>query len=453
MELHHLRRRLTAAVAATALVATAVTLAAAVPATRWRTSTASGSPAPIGSRPRPPSPPPPSPTARPGRRGQRTRLPRRPRRCCPRAARCCSPSATRCPVRPPRPIDALGATDVLILGGTASVSAAVADELDETTCAVQRIAGNDRYETAAEIATSIGADSVAAVDDLTTAIDRHRPRVRRCPGRRPARHRCEGEDVLPVLLVSDDVPEATSAAIDTLGIEQVIILGGTGAVPAAVQTDLEDQTGNPAVRLAGANRYGTAVAIGEFAADTLEFPVEETILASGLDFADALAGGPLGGVRQAPLLLTDPKPAARGDRGVLRRPRRHDRDDHHARRHRRGVDSDRRATPRPRPRRPPETKTNETDRVSAGDGDEPGERIDPQTYTVTGLGSTAVDIVLLRCRDSCHRRPTARPSSQLERGRVADGTAEAAAAPDDRQHPGAHLGRERHRDQRRATPP
>ena len=149
---------------------------------------------------------------------------------------------------------------------------------------------------------------MGAVDDLQTAIVATGAQFADALAGGPLATGGEGAGVLPVLLVGDDVPAATSDAIEDLGIEQVIILGGSGAVSGLVEAELESQTGNAAVRLAGVNRFSTAVAVAEFALDTLEFPGTEALLANGLNFADALAGGPLGGVRQAPMLLTPTQP-------------------------------------------------------------------------------------------------------------------------------------------------
>jgi hypothetical protein len=69
-------------------------------------------------------------------------------------------------------------------------------------------------------------------------------------------------------------------------------------------------------RLAGADRYGTGTAIADFerapAVPTatqsggLGFDGPTAFLATGLNFADAMAGAPLAGGAGDPILLTDP---------------------------------------------------------------------------------------------------------------------------------------------------
>jgi putative cell wall-binding protein len=202
-------------------------------------------------------------------------------------------------------VDSLGADSVIILGGTAAVSKNVEQAL-ASHADVSRIAGVDRYDTAAKIASSVGASKVGTVDGRKTAIIATGLNPADALAGGPLATGAAGSTALPILLVSSDVPDATSQAIDDLGIGQVIILGGTGAVSSTVESELEDQTGSNAVRLAGADRYATAAAVGEFAIDTLDFAATDVILANGLNPADALAGGPLGAVRQAPIALTDP---------------------------------------------------------------------------------------------------------------------------------------------------
>jgi putative cell wall-binding protein len=189
-------------------------------------------------------------------------------------------------------------TDVIIVGGTAAVSQGVQDAVEADGFNVTRVAGPTRYETAAEIASEIG--SVGQVGGLDTAIIASGANFPDALAGGPVAY-AEG---LPLLLVQpDSIPSATESALTDLGVEQVVILGGTAAVSDAVQADLEDLTGNDAIRVAGTNRFGTAAEVSRFQEDTLDWTIGEILLASGLNFPDALAGGPLGGERTASILL------------------------------------------------------------------------------------------------------------------------------------------------------
>ncbi len=69
---------------------------------------------------------------------------------------------------------------------------------------------------------------------------------------------------LPILFVDDrtDLPDPTLAAIDSLGIKKALIVGGTGAVNAEVQTSLNTKLGAGNVRrVGGADQYSTSEAV------------------------------------------------------------------------------------------------------------------------------------------------------------------------------------------------
>jgi putative cell wall-binding protein len=190
-------------------------------------------------------------------------------------------------------------TDVIIVGGTAAVSQDVQDAVEADGFTVTRVAGTDRYETAAEIAGEIG--TAGDIDGLASALIATGTGFADALAGGPVSY----AGGLPILLVEPtSIPAATSAAIADLGIEQAIILGGTAAVSDEVAAELDAATGNPSVRVADVNRFGTAAAVGEFAIAELGWAPTEVLLASGLNFPDALSGGPLGGERMAPVILT-----------------------------------------------------------------------------------------------------------------------------------------------------
>jgi putative cell wall-binding protein len=67
---------------------------------------------------------------------------------------------------------------------------------------------------------------------------------------------------------------------------------------------LENLAFTPTVtRLAGSNRYATAVEISQYGFDGVS---SEVVIATGTGFADAVAGGPAAVALNAPVLLTDP---------------------------------------------------------------------------------------------------------------------------------------------------
>jgi len=78
----------------------------------------------------------------------------------------------------------------------------------------------------------------------------------------------------------------------------VYLLGGTSAIPASVEAQLE-ALGYQTTRLAGSNRYATAVDV----ADALGDPAT-VLLATGTNYPDALAAGPAAAHSNGAVLLT-----------------------------------------------------------------------------------------------------------------------------------------------------
>ncbi|MFD0638875.1 cell wall-binding repeat-containing protein [Catenulispora yoronensis] len=79
----------------------------------------------------------------------------------------------------------------------------------------------------------------------------------------------------------------------------IYILGGSSAVSPSVEQELQ-RAGYTVKRLFGSARYSTALAVaGEFPAG------KEAVVATGLDFPDALAAGPLAAQRSAPIVLSE----------------------------------------------------------------------------------------------------------------------------------------------------
>ncbi len=198
-------------------------------------------------------------------------------------------------------LERLDAQRVWVVGGRAVVSDSVVAALTSRGLAVERVAGPDRYHTAAEVARRIAAREgaefersvfVARGDDFADAL-----------AAAPYAYRL----VRPVLLVSpDDTQTATRRAIADLGISEVIVVGGASAVSKAVLDDLAARTGATPLRLAGSNRYETARAIVHHALAEGWCTAAEIGITAGTDFPDALGGGAALGSQSGIVLLTPP---------------------------------------------------------------------------------------------------------------------------------------------------
>lgn len=186
-------------------------------------------------------------------------------------------------------IEALGATNIVILGGSNAVSDAVEDELAELGT-VTRVSGKDRFETAAALASQFG-----PVEHVYVANGQGNNFPDALSGSALA-----GSEGVPVLLVrADSVPGSVSQALTALGNPEVVVLGGDGAVSDAVATEL-----GATERIAGSNRYGTANAVAERFGYSSENPAPVNFVATGADYPDALAGSALAGYLDVPVMLS-----------------------------------------------------------------------------------------------------------------------------------------------------
>lgn len=180
---------------------------------------------------------------------------------------------------------------IVVLGGTSVVSATVAGQLQAYTAApVERLQGSDRYGTAvavsrATFATGVSAAFVATGASFPDAL-----------AAGPAAVKTRG----PVLLTQQgSLPAATRDELVRLTPGTIYVLGGTASVSEAVRQAIAQATGRPVVRLAGADRYATAVAIS---ANFFSRP-PSVYLATGANFPDALSAVPAAGRAGSPLLL------------------------------------------------------------------------------------------------------------------------------------------------------
>ena len=86
--------------------------------------------------------------------------------------------------------------------------------------------------------------------------------------------------------------------------ESAVVLGGTGAVPAAVMDTLKTELGDgEVIRLGGATRYDTAAMIAQHGVDN-GLSWNGVGVAAGGNFPDALSGGASLGLKQTVMLLT-----------------------------------------------------------------------------------------------------------------------------------------------------
>lgn len=108
----------------------------------------------------------------------------------------------------------------------------------------------------------------------------------------------------PILLVRGKLDDATRGEISRLGAKKVIILGGEVAVGKAVEEELEKTY--TVERIAGGNRFETAVKIAERLAELKNGKNTEIFFASAENYPDALAISPVAAIKKAPILYIAP---------------------------------------------------------------------------------------------------------------------------------------------------
>ncbi len=201
-------------------------------------------------------------------------------------------------------IERLNATEVFILGGTGAVGpgveAALVALLGDAN--VVRIGGSNRYQTAEMIAQATvdelnangGFDGTAFVGTGANFPDA----LAAAP--------LSAAKGWPLFLAGPNgLSASTVAAMQSCGVTDVLVLGGSGVVSSATETALVAKYGDANVtRLAGANRFDTAVVVASYGCDVAGLSWDGLAIATGENFPDALAGGVMQGRAGSVMLLT-----------------------------------------------------------------------------------------------------------------------------------------------------
>ncbi len=195
-------------------------------------------------------------------------------------------------------LDHFAISKVIVVGGDDVVAPAVVEAFEAEGYEVSRVAGATRYETSAEVAREIARRTTRYLEEAVVARGDQFPDALAVGPLAYARK-------APVLLVKPtSLPDAIAQVIDDLGIEDVIVAGGEAAVSDAVYDDVAAGTSVAAIeRVWGADRYGTAAALASEGIARGWNSANYVGVATGLNFPDALAGGPAAGNRGGVLLL------------------------------------------------------------------------------------------------------------------------------------------------------
>ena len=189
-----------------------------------------------------------------------------------------------------------GRTSKTPAGGSASVAVATPPTTPSWSAVdVSRLAGADRYATAAAVSAASFSAGVPVAYVATGANFPDALAAGAAAARRGG----------PVLLVtSGNIPAATASELARLRPAAIKVVGGASIVSDGVLASLRAYaTTGSVTRLAGANRYATASAISR---DTFASGVPVAYVATGTNFPDALAGVAAAGSGGGPVLLTSP---------------------------------------------------------------------------------------------------------------------------------------------------
>ena len=177
-------------------------------------------------------------------------------------------------------IEMLKAKHAYILGGVGAVDLYVEKQLKDLDMEITRIGGNDRFQTAAKIADFLPSDQVIVANG------------RNFPDALAVAPYAAKNGIPIVLSESERLPATTKEITDDK--ETSIMVGGEGVISSGVASKLPSPT-----RYGGADRYETAKNIIE----GLPLGNESAYVATGENFADALAGSVLAAKDNAPILL------------------------------------------------------------------------------------------------------------------------------------------------------
>ncbi|MGQ7296148.1 cell wall-binding repeat-containing protein [Quadrisphaera sp. KR29] len=199
-------------------------------------------------------------------------------------------TADRVPAATTKELVRLRPHRALVVGGRTAVSDAVYGEVGSRTIdGAHRISGDDRYGTAAAVAEQ---EFAGGADEVYVASGEGFPDAL-------AAGAAGAADLAPLVLTTKGaLPPSSLAALEALEPTRITVVGGEAVISPAVQAQLEAAWPGTVRRISGGDRYATAAKVARDVSPTSP----GTLLASGLNFPDALAGAALG----VPLLLTRP---------------------------------------------------------------------------------------------------------------------------------------------------
>ena len=201
-------------------------------------------------------------------------------------------------------LDRLHPAGIGVVGGSGAISDAMVSQLQAHATDVFRIAGADRFETAAYLS-----DYTVDLDQAQQPIYPKTVYIANGIGFADALSggaNAAREDGPLLLTKATSLPDPTAATLDVMQPTKVVIMGGTGVVSSAVQSAIAAIVPSAQiVRIAGTDRFDTSAKASLYAFPTPAGVVTSVWLANGNNYPDALAAAPVVGLfGDVSLLLT-----------------------------------------------------------------------------------------------------------------------------------------------------
>ncbi|MDP4121712.1 MAG: N-acetylmuramoyl-L-alanine amidase LytC [Bacillota bacterium] len=187
--------------------------------------------------------------------------------------------------------------NVIIVGGTPAVSSNTANQIKSLGISIKRIAGSNRYDTAARVAKAMGATSKAVILNGFLYADA------------PAVIPYAAKNGYPILFTNKtSINSATTSVIKDKGISSTVVVGGTGSISNTVYNKLPSPT-----RISGSNRYELAANIVQ----KLNLSTSIVYVSNGFSYPDSIAGATLAAKKKQSLILTNGENLSTGARKII----------------------------------------------------------------------------------------------------------------------------------------
>lgn len=206
-------------------------------------------------------------------------------------------------------IQRLQPKNIYLLGGAAVISAGIEGQL-KANYTVRRLAGANRYETAVQLGELLQSHKASTGSGrsgtATSGIGKYPHTAILATGLNYPDSLSiapfAGQYGIPILFTGKDtLNEQTAKALKDWGIQNVILVGGTGVISESVESNLKELKLD-VTRLSGEDRYLTSLKIAQYF-EGAGAAYTQAAIATGESYPDALAGAALAAKADMPLLL------------------------------------------------------------------------------------------------------------------------------------------------------